>query len=49
MDAEETFIKTFYAVVEMMRQGLPMPTAKCEMMEDFVSDWVDAFGEESCR
>lgn len=43
-DQEQTFLETFAVVKGKMANGIPMTTAKEELMEDFIKDWVDLFG-----
>jgi hypothetical protein len=42
-----TFIEVLLAVIRKMREGLPMMTAKEELMEDFLEQWVDIYGDET--
>jgi hypothetical protein len=30
-----------------MREGIPMLTAKEELLEDFIEQWVDIYGDET--
>jgi len=46
-DQEQTFLETFAVVKGKLANGIPMTTAKEEMMEDFIKDWLDIYGEET--
>jgi hypothetical protein len=47
MADERTFIEVFIDVVHKLREGLPMMTAKEELVEDFLEQWVDIYGDET--
>jgi hypothetical protein len=47
MADERTFIEVLLAVIRKMRTGIPMMTAKDELMEDFIEQWVDIYGDET--
>ena len=41
---EASFMDVFAAVRGKMAQGLPMTTAKEELMLDFIQEWAEVFG-----
>ena len=49
MEDTRTFTEVFAAVKYKITNNLPMATAKEELMENFVKDWVDAFGYEAMK
>jgi hypothetical protein len=44
---DRTFIEVFIDVIHKMREGIPMLTAKEELLEDFIEQWVDIYGDET--
>lgn len=44
-----TFIEVFAAVKYKVLNKLPMSTAKEELMENFIKDWVDSFEYETLK
>lgn len=44
-----TFTEVFAAVKYKIINKLPMSTAKEELMENFIKDWVDAFDYETLK
>lgn len=49
MEDTRTFTKVFAAVKYKIQNKLPMLTAREELMENFIKDWVDAFGFETLK
>ena len=49
MSDTRTFTEVFAAVKYKVLNKLPMSTAKEELMENFIKDWVDAFGYETLK
>ena len=41
---DATFMDVFATVRGKMAQGLPMTTAKEELMLDFIKEWAEVFG-----
>lgn len=46
-DQDFTFEEMFAIVKGKKANGMPLTTAKEEMMDDFIRQWVDAFGTDS--
>ena len=46
-DVNYNFMDVFATVRCKMAQGLPMTTAKEELMLDFIHQWCDTFGYKS--
>ena len=42
-----TFEEMFAIVKGKKANGMPLTTAREEMMDDFIRQWVDAFGTDS--
>ena len=49
MEDTRSFTEVFAAVKYKITNNLPMTTAKEELMENFVKEWVDAFGYEAMK
>lgn len=49
MKDTRTFTEVFAAVKYKVLNKLPMSTAKEELMENFIKDWVDAFDYETLK
>ena len=49
MEDQRTFTEVFAAVKYKVLNNLPMSTAKEELMENFIKDWVNAFEYESLK
>lgn len=49
MEDTRTFTEVFAAVKYKVLNKLPMSTAKEELMENFIKDWVDAFEYETLK
>lgn len=47
LDQQLTFGDVFAIVKGKMANKIPMTTAKENVMEDFINDWVDIFGYDS--
>ena len=47
MEDTRTFTEIFAVVKYKIAHDLPMMTAREELMEDFINDWVENFGYES--
>lgn len=46
-DQDFTFEEMFAIVKGKKANGMPLTTAKEEMMDNFIKDWVDMFGSDS--
>lgn len=44
-----TFTEVFAAVKYKITNNIPMMTAKEELMQDFIEEWAENFGFESCN
>ena len=44
-DFDEVFVAVKYKILNKM----PMTTAREKLMENFIKDWVDAFGYEALK
>lgn len=44
---DRTLIEVLLAVIRKMRNGVPMMTAKEELVSDYIEQWVDIYGEET--
>ena len=49
MEDTRTFTEVFAAVKYKVLNKLPMLTAREELMENFIKDWVDAFDYETLK
>lgn len=49
MEDTRSFTEVFAAVRYKVLNKLPMMTASEELMENFIKDWVDAFGYETLK
>ena len=49
MEDTRTFTEVFAAVKYKVLNKLPMLTAREELMENFIKDWVDAFEYETLK
>ena len=49
MEDTRTFTEVFAAVKYKIINKLPMSTAKEELMENFIKDWVDVFEYETLK
>lgn len=49
MEDHRSFTEVFAAVKYKVLNKLPMLTAKEELMENFIKDWVDAFDYETLK
>ena len=49
MEDTRSFTEVFAVVKYKITNNLPMATAKEELMENLVKDWVDAFGYEALK
>lgn len=49
MEDTRTFTEVFAAVKYKVLNNLPMLTAREELMENFIKDWVDAFEYETLK
>ena len=49
MEDTRTFTEVFAAVRYKIQNDLPMTTAKEELMENLIKEWVDAFGYEALK
>ena len=49
MEDTRQFTEVFAAVIYKIKNKLPMLTAREELMENFIKDWVDAFGYEALK
>lgn len=47
MDDKRTFIECFIDVVYKLRNGEPMMAAKEELMDDFIEQWCEIYGDET--
>ena len=47
MEDTRTFSEIFAVVKYKIEHRLPMITAKEELMQDFISDWVEIFGYDT--
>jgi hypothetical protein len=48
-DQQTTFLETFAVVKGKIAAGIPMSTAKEELMEDFIRDWSELFSWETAK
>ena len=46
-DQDFTFEEMFVIVKGKKAHGIPLTTAKEEMMDNFIREWADAFGSDS--
>ena len=46
-DQSQTFSETFAVVKGKIASGIPMLTAKEELMERFLQDWAEIFGADT--
>lgn len=44
MEDKRTFTEIFAVVKYKIEHNIPMSTAKEELMEDFINDWIENFG-----
>lgn len=49
MEDKRSFTEVFAAVKYKVLNKLPMSTAREELMENFIKDWVDAFEYETLK
>lgn len=49
MEDTRSFTEVFAAVKYKVLNKLPMLTAREELMENFIKDWVDVFGYETLK
>ena len=49
MEDNRSFTEVFAAVKYKVLNKLPMLTAREELMENFIKDWVDAFDYETLK